>query len=120
MKNYKISRIYRDESNLNFVIQFPKGKTLTDIEDAIFLIKEIDATPLAEALVTKLLSNSQIELANKDIAKVKFVVADYNNLQIGVLYRAAFFCKWTGNSDFDENVERLFDFELIQNFHNNN
>jgi hypothetical protein len=117
---YKIERVYRDESNLNFVIKFPKGKTITDISDIIFLVKELDADPLASNLLDKFLSESDITLYGKDIAIVKFSVTDYDNMVIDKLYRAALFCKWIGSSDFDENVERLFDFQLKQNFHNNN
>jgi hypothetical protein len=116
---HKILRIYRDESNLNFVIRFPKGKTITDIEDVIFLVKELDADPLDENLIEKLLSDSQITLADLDVAQVNFEVEDYEGMTINKLYRAALFCKWQGDSDFDENVERLFDFQLEQNFHNN-
>jgi len=120
MDKNKIIRIFRDESTLNFTIRFPKGKTYSDIEDVIFMVKETDDTPLASALITKLFSNSDITLIAPSSALVKFNTADYDNLEIDTLYRAALFCKWTGNNDFDENVERLFDFQIEQNFHNNN
>ncbi len=117
----KILRINNDVSDLNFVIRFPEGKTISDIEDIIFLVKAEDDTPLIDALISKTLSNSEIELSNQDIAKVTtWVTTDYDDLEIDVLYVAALFCKWTGDSDFDENVEQLFDFQLEQNFHNNN
>ena len=119
MKN-KILRINRDESDLKFVIYFPKGKSISDIEDVVFLVKEKDSDPLADALILKLMNSGDITLINKDLVIVKFATSDYNNLEIDVLYEAALFCKWTGNNDFDENVERLFDFQLEQNFHNNN
>jgi hypothetical protein len=115
---YKIIRIYRDESDLNFVLRFPKGKTITDIEDVIFLVKELDADPLDQNLIEKLLSDSKITLTDLDVAQVSFEVEDYENITIDKLYRAALFCKWQGNTDFDENVERLFDFQAVQNFHN--
>lgn len=118
--NNKIFRINRDESKLKFVIKFPKGKTISDVEDVVFLVKTNDDTALASALITKLKSTSKIELVNPDIALVSFDVNDYNNLTVGTLYKAALFCKWTGNTDFDENVERIFDFQVTQNFHNNN
>ena len=120
MKN-KILRINRDVSDLNFIIRFPKDKTISDIEDVIFLVKLIDSTPLENALISKTLSNSEITLLNKDIVKVStWTIQDYDLLEIDYLYEAALFCKWTGDSDFDENVEQLFDFQLEQNFHNNN
>ena len=120
MKN-KILRINRDVSDLNFIIRFPKGKTIADIEDVIFLVKLTDSTPLSSALISKTLSASEITLVNKDIAKVtEWTLADYDGLEIDCLYEAALFCKWSGDSDFDENVEQLFDFQLEQNFHNNN
>ena len=119
MKN-KILRINRDTSDLNFIVRFPTGKTIADIEDVIFLVKKEDDSPLDEALISKTFSNSEIVLLNKDIVKVVgWSVSDYDNLEIGALYQAALFCKWSGDADFDENVEYLFDFQLEQNFHNN-
>lgn len=118
--NNKIIRINRDESELKFAIKFPKGKTISDVEDVIFLVKAKEETPLVSALILKLKSTSKIELVSPNMAVVLFETADYNNLEVGVLYKAALFCKWTGKNDFDENVEQLFDFQLIQNFHNNN
>jgi spore coat protein CotH len=120
MDKNKIKRIDRDTSKLNFVIRFPKGKTYTDIQDIIFLVKETDATALENALITKLMSNSEIELVAPESALVSFTTNDYDPLEIATLYRAALFCKWNDTDDFDENVERLFDFEITQNFHNNN
>ena len=120
MNKYKIYRINRDESDLNFVIRFPKGKTIADIIDVVFLVKDIDSTSLTEAHIHKLYSNSEITLTAPDIARVKFSVGDYNTLVIDQLYEAALFCKWDGDLDFDENVERLYDFEVEQNFHINN
>lgn len=120
MKN-NILRINRDVSDLNFIIRFPKGKTISDIQDVIFLVKLKDSTPLEEALISKTLSDSEITLANKDIVTVvSWSTSDYDDLEIDFLYEAALFCKWTGDSDFDENVEQTFDFQLEQNFHNNN
>jgi len=118
MKN-KISRINRDESLLNFVVRFPKGKTFTDINDVVFLVKDIDSDPLAEAYIHKLFSNSEIAITSPDIIQVKFNVSDYDLLEIDVLYEAALFCKWEDDLDFDENIEQLFDFQVEQNFHNN-
>lgn len=118
--NTKIIRINRDESDLTFLITFPKGKTITDIQDVIFLIKNATNTPLVDALVIKLKSSSEIDLIAPNIAVVNFTTSDYDSLEIDVLYTAALFCKWNGNNDFDENIERLFDFQVIQNFHNNN
>lgn len=120
MNKYKIIRTYNDQNDLGFTIEFPEGKSISDIEDVIFLVKEKDSDPLAEALITKLYSNSEITLHNLDVAKVKFSLSDYDNIEIGNLYEAALFCKWTGDPDFDEYVERLFDFQCVQNFHNNN
>ena len=120
MKN-KILRINRDVSDLNFIIRFPKDKTISDIEDVIFLVKILDSDPLSSALISKTMSASEITLSNQDVIKVTtWVLADYDNLVVDCLYEAALFVKWTGDSDFDENVERLFDFQLEQNFHNNN
>jgi hypothetical protein len=120
MKN-KILRINRDTSDLNFVIRFPDDKTIEDIEDVIFLIKNEDDTPLDEALLSKTLLAGEITLYNLDVAKVTtWSVSDYDPFEIGVLYQAALFCKWKDDPDFDENVESLFDFQLVQNFHNNN
>jgi hypothetical protein len=120
MKN-KILRINRDTTDLNFIIRFPNDKTIADIEDVIFLVKKDDDSPLDEALISKTLSNSEITLLNKDIVKVtSWDVSDYDDLEVDYLYQAALFCKWAGDSDFDENVERLFDFQITQNFHNNN
>ena len=116
----KIIRIHRDESNLNFVIRFPKLKIITDIDDVVFLVKELDADPLDDNLIEKYLSNTEITLTDKDVAIVSFTTADYDNIEIDKLYRAALFCKWQGNNDFDENVEYLFDFQTKQNFHNDN
>ena len=116
----KILRINNDTETLNFIIRFPKGKTITSIDDVIFLVKEYDSDPLDEALLVKYLSGGAITLHNKDIAMVHFQLNDYLGMKIDVLYRAALFCKWIGSSDFDENVEHLFDFQLEQNFHNDN
>lgn len=118
--NNKIIRINRDESDLTFVIKFPKGKSISDVEDVVFLVKEQDSSPLINALIAKFKSQGKITLSAPDIAVVKLEVSDYDNLTIDALYSAALFCKWTGNTDFDENVERLFDFQITQNFHNNN
>lgn len=119
MNKYKITRTYNDQNDLGFTIEFPEGKTIADVEDVIFLVKTLDSDPLADALVSKQMSNSQITLTNLDNALVKWTLADYVNLEIGVLYEAALFCKWTGEPDFDEYVERIFDFQCKQNFHNN-
>lgn len=119
MKN-KIYRVNRDESLLNFVIRFPKGKTFADIVDVVFLIKTKNSDPLVASLVLKLYNSSEIIITSPDIVQVKFATSDYDSLDIDVLYEAALFCKWDGNNDFDENVERLFDFQVTQNFHNDN
>lgn len=116
----KILRINNDTEPLGFVIRFPKGKTITSIDDIIFLVKEYDSDPLDQALVEKYLSTGEITVANKDLAFVQFSVADYDTMEVDVLYRAGLFCKWIGSSDFDENVEHVFDFQLEQDFHNNN
>lgn len=119
MSKQKIILVHRDESPINFVIRFPRGKTIDDIQDVIFLVKSTDASPLATSIIEKLYSNNQITLAEKDIANVFLTVNDYQNIEVGKLYRAALFCKWIGNVDFDENVEYLFDFQTKQSFHNN-
>lgn len=120
LEKFKITRTHRDESDLSFIIRFPKGKTIRDIQDVKFLVKENDYSPLVNSLIVKTLSSSQIRLVNPDIAIVNMEVSDYNNITIGALYRACLFCKWIGDIDFDENVERFFDFQTIQNFDNNN
>lgn len=119
MKN-KILRINRDESPLKINIYFPKGKTIDDIADVVFLVKTKDSDPLDQSLIKKLLSEGDISLLNQSLVHVAFETADYNGLTVDALYEAALFCKWTGNNDFDENVERLFDFQIEQNFHNDN
>lgn len=116
----KIERVNRDESNLCFVIRFPKGKKISDIQDVQFLVKENDFSPLANALIKKTLVLGEIILSGLDTAIVSINVNDYDNISIGNLYRASLFCKWSDNIDFDENVENLFDFQTIQNFDNNN
>ena len=88
--------------------------------DIVFLVKELDADPLADNLLDKFLSLGEITVTDKDVAIVAFNVSDYDNIVIDRLYRASLFCKWQGSTDFDENVERLFDFQARQNFHNNN
>ena len=118
--NYKIDRKNRDVSSLNFKIIFPKGRGIGDIEDVKFIVKLTEDTPLANALITKTLLGSTISLLNQNSAVVSFVTSDYDNLSLGIIYKAGLFCKWTDQSDFDENVESLFDFEIKQNFDNNN
>lgn len=120
MSRQKILRIHRDESDICFVIRFPKGKTISDIEDVKFLVKKIDSSPLGEALISKTLQTGYIYLTGLDVARVKMNVDDYDNIEIDQLYRASLFCKWIGNTDFDENVKYLFDFQTKQNFDNNN
>lgn len=116
----KILRVRNDLDTLNFVIRFPKGKVITDIDDVVFIVKEKDSTPYDQALVLKFLSGGKVTVHHQDIAKVHWELQDYSLLKVDVLYRAALFCKWQGASDFDENVEHLFDFQLTQNFHNDN
>ena len=120
MKNYKITRVKNDLSNLDFVLKFPGTKTIDDIVDAIFIVKEEDDTPLAEAIISKTLQAAEITKEADDILHVSFLVTDYDDLIIEKLYKAALFVKWNGEADFDENVESIFDFEIEQNFHNNN
>jgi len=120
MAKMKIIRVHRDESDICFVIRFPKGKTILDIQDIKFLVKEKDDTALPSAIITKTKSGGDITLSGKDVAKVKMNVSNYNNIVIGNLYRSALFVKWTGNTDFDENVKYLFDFQTKQNFDNDN
>lgn len=117
---FKITRVHRDESDLNFIIRFPKGKTINNIEDVKFLVKENDYSHLSNSLIDKTLSAGQIRLVSPNVALVNMNVSDYDNITIGALYRASLFCKWVGDIDFDENVERLFDFQTEQNFDNNN
>jgi len=116
----KIERVHRDESNLNFVIRFPKGRTMADIKDVKFLVKRNDSSLLTDALIVKTLLSGEITLSGLDKAKVVFLVSDYDNIEIDHLYRAALFCKWQESVDFDENVANVFDFQTIQNFDNNN
>lgn len=116
----KILRIYNDTDTLNFVVRFPKGKSINTIDDVIFLVKQNDSDPMSLVLIEKYLSQGQITLHNKDIVRVYLTLEDYDGLKVDVLYRAALFCKWQNASDFDENVEHLFDFQLEQNFHNDN
>jgi len=120
MAREKILRVHRDESDICFVIRFPKGKSINDIEDVKFIVKEYDSDPLASSIITKTLGTGTIVLSGRDIALVDMQVEDYDNIVIGELYRASLFCKWTGNTDFDENVKSLFDFQTKQNFDNDN
>jgi hypothetical protein len=116
----KINRVHRDESNLYFVIRFPEGKTIDDIEDVKFLVKEKEETLLADSLISKSQLDNEIALSGLDVAMVTIDVDDYDDIVIGNLYKASLFCKWIGDTDFDENVEYLFDFQTKQNFDNNN
>ena len=119
MNKYKIYRTYNSENDENFVIEFPENKTIADVQDVIFLVKVKGSDALTSALVSKTLNAGDITLHDLDIAKVQWAESDYTNLEIDTLYEAALFCKWVGDSDYDEYVERLFDFQLKQNFHNN-
>jgi hypothetical protein len=120
MEAYKIIRVNKDTSLEYFVIEFPEGKNLNTIQDAIFVVKEKDSDDLGDALISKTIVGGGITIKDIDLAEVSFTLEDYDNLEIDVLYRAAFFVKWVGQADYDENVERLFDFQVIQNFHNDN
>ena len=120
METYKINRVNKDTSLEHFVIEFPQGKNINSIQDAIFMVKEYDGNPLTETLLSKTIVGGDISIIDIDIAQVSFDLSDYDNLEIGVLYRAAFFVKWSGEADYDENVERIFDFQIVQNFHNDN
>lgn len=120
MEAYKIVRVNKDTGLEYFVIEFPQGRSINSIADAIFVVKENDSTPLVDALVSKTILSGDINMKDVDVAEVSFDLSDYDNLEIGVLYRAAFYLKWIGDADYDEKVERIFDFQIKQNFHNDN
>ncbi len=125
MANYKIDRIYNDEADLTFKVKLAKGKTLASILDIVFIIKEKDDTAYLSKILEKTLLGGDISTSLNStsdtfiFAVVSFAVADYTSLVIGNTYRAGLFCKWIGDTDFDENVEQIFDFQVIQDFHNN-
>lgn len=119
MAKYKITRIYNDESDLVFKIKsFPTGKSLAGTDDIIFVIKENDNDAYSAKIIEKTKTGGQISTIGTRFIHVNFDVADYSGLTIGQSYRASCFCKWTGDTDYDENVEQIYDLEIIQDFHN--
>lgn len=118
MGKYKIERTFEDVNPLSFKLTFPEGKSLSDVNDVIFIVKPKDDSPYSEVLIEKTLLGGDISTSGTRYFIVAFETADYTNLVIGNSYRAALFCKWDGETDFDESVEQIFDFEIIQNFHN--
>jgi hypothetical protein len=118
MAKYKIDRRYKDETDLVFSVKFPQGKTIANVEDAIFIIKRTDEAVYGAKLFEKTIIGGGITILNPNLFNVRFIIADYTTMTIGESYRASLFCKWTGDSDYDENVEQIYDFEIIQDFHN--
>ena len=119
MANYKINKIYNDESPLVFrITKFPTGKSFATMQDIVFVVKKLDSDAYTERLVSKKLSDGEISTSGTRDVFVTFPISAYAGLEIGVTYRAGLFCKWTGDSDYDENVEQLYDLEITQDFHN--
>ena len=119
MANYKINRIFNDESLLTFKITaFPEGQSFDSVADIVFAVKKLDDDDYADKLVEKKFTAAQITKVGTNVVTVKIETTDYENLVIGETYRAALFFKWIKDTDFDENVEQLYDLEIIQDFHN--
>lgn len=118
MANYKIKRTYGDLNPMNFKVTYPSGKTLADVADAIFLVKPTNESPWADRLIEKTIVGGGISTSGTRMFIVQLESSDYDDLVIGQTYRAALFLRFNGDSDYNESVEQIFDFDVVQNFHN--
>lgn len=118
MEKFKIQKVNTDFNPIIFKVKYPKNYTGDLVEDAVFVVKENASDLYTEKLMEKLLSTNDIVYTAPNLFSVKMVASDYNNLEVGKLYKCGLFLKWNGAPDFDENVEQLYDFEIVQDFHN--
>lgn len=107
----------KDTNDLLFEITLPTGKTFTDVEDVAFIVKSDIDDLLADAKIEKYLDNGDITLQNSNQILVHFTLSDYENMEIGYDYIAGLFCRFTGQTDFDERID-TFSFQIEKSMHN--
>ena len=112
-----ITKPINDVNDLLFTLSLPTGRVWADIEDVAFIVKEDIDDALADSKIEKYKSDGDIVLENGDTVKVKFTLQDYTGLVIGYAYVGGLFCKFVGQSDFDESID-TFDFKIKKSMHN--
>lgn len=113
-----IERKYESFDDLRFEIDLSEyGKTLTDVDDIIFSVKNT-AIEADDVILEKKLSLSEIVASGTDVLDVSVIWLDteYDNFTIGENYLAGLFVKFTGDPKADENVDTIFQLRIIQDF----
>lgn len=109
----KITRKYGAGDPLHFVIDLTEypGKTIGDIDDVFFSIKNKQSDADADSLLFKSQNNggkitvtAQANPLYLD-ALVEWLGTEYTNMEIKKTYLGAIFIKWNGEAMADENVE---------------
>lgn len=93
------------------------GKTGTDVEDIMFSVK-VKETDSDSILLYKTLLNSDISHSGTDLLDVlvKWNFDEYTDFKFGQEYKAGLFIKFTGDPVADENVDKTFTIEIVQDF----
>lgn len=112
-----IVRKLNDFKPLKFSIDLSKyGKTEADISDIFFSVKNIE-TDSDDALLlkTKAIGGITITGSTKIIAEIEWLESDYSNTPVGS-YIIGLFVKFTGDPNADENVNKTFNLDIVQDF----
>lgn len=114
-----ITRIYGDQSPLIFHVDLREiNKTITDIDDVFFQVKNVK-TDADDLLLFKKKSLMEITTASESpYVKVSVLWdgTEYDNFVVGNKYIAGLFCKFTGFTLANENVDTEFVFTVTQDF----
>ena len=117
-----IARKLGDFKNLIFRINLTdyEGKTVSDIEDIIFSVKN-SLTDEDDALLIKKYTLSEITVSGtkKLVVNVLWATNEYANTPVGDYY-AGLYVKFTGDPVADENTNQYFKLKIIQDYLSSN
>lgn len=93
------------------------GKTLSDIADITFSIKE-SLTDEDDSLFLKTLGAGTISAGGTDVVSVsvEWLTTEYSQFKVGKKYLAGLFATFTGDPVADENVDTTWEIEIYQDF----
>lgn len=93
------------------------GKTISDIADIIFVVKEDFTDTDVNALLLKKATDGVIwaKDTNGDIdVSVPWLYNEYDSFTIDKIYFGGLFCKFNGDPIADENVKELYEVRITQ------
>lgn len=113
-----IKRRKGDFHDLEFEMDLREyGKTLSDITELTFSIKDV-LTDADDSLFEKKMTTNGISASGTDVVSVsvEWLTTEYGQFKVGKQYKAGLFATFTGDPVADENVDTTWEIEIYQDF----